>query len=325
MSSEIEKYGLQPTEVYRSYWEFAAKRQAMHRARRAQTNSPATEDPILLNYRFTNSYRVLDRVSQYLISDVQRYNGSEYSGADAVFRTLLFKIFNRIDTWELLNAELDQPRANSFDFEAASRVLAARMKSKSPIYSAAYIMPSPNLGFDRKHDNHLRLLQNLVSDGGTDVLLTCKTLEDLYRVLKELPGLGPFLAFQFATDLGYSSQFAVSETDFVVAGPGARDGIAKCFTNWRDYTPEHIIMLVYKVQEAEFAARKIRFDGLGGRLLQPIDCQNLFCEVSKYARIAHPSIQGVDGRIRIKQRYTPRSVQLPDPVFPTHWNVKNYA
>ncbi|MGI9362134.1 MAG: nucleotide kinase domain-containing protein, partial [Parasphingorhabdus sp.] len=272
-----------------------------------------------------NAYRVLDRVSQYLISDVQRCNGVEYGGADVIFRTLLFKIFNRIDTWELLNAELDEPRANSFDFEAASRVLSARMKSKKPIYSAAYIMPSPNFGYGRKHDNHLRLLHNLVSDGGITPLLACKTLEDLYRVLKALPGLGPFLAFQFAADLGYTSQFAVSETDFVVAGPGARDGIAKCFVNWRDYEPEQIIMFVYKIQEAEFAARNIRFDGLNGRLLQPIDCQNLFCEVSKYARMAHPGVQGVDGRVRIKQKYVPRPLPLREPVFPAHWNVAKYA
>ncbi|MGI9363269.1 MAG: nucleotide kinase domain-containing protein, partial [Parasphingorhabdus sp.] len=36
--------------MYHSYWEFAAKRQAMHRARISQKNFPATQDPILLNY-----------------------------------------------------------------------------------------------------------------------------------------------------------------------------------------------------------------------------------------------------------------------------------
>lgn len=324
MQSKVKEFGLQPTEVFDSYWAFAAKRQAIHRARVARSNSVATDDPILLNYRFTNAYRVLDRVSQFLITDVQRCEGFEYTGPDAVFRTLLFKIFNKIDTWEMLVSELDQPSIISFNFDAASRLLAARMASKAPIYSAAYIMPSPKMGFASKHDNHLAMLKDLVQNGGLEQLLKCETLEALYRVLLNMPGLGPFLAFQFAVDLGYSSQFALSESEFVVAGPGARDGIAKCFVNWRDYSAEQIIMSVYRSQEAEFAARDIRFEGLCGRLLQPIDCQNLFCEVSKYARIAHPQFKGVDGRTRIKQRYTPLSRSLPEPTFPAHWKIKSY-
>ena len=46
------------------------------------------------------------------------------------------------------------------------------------------------------------------------------------------------------------------------------------------------------------------FRGLNGRRLQLIDCQNLFCEVDKYARLAHPEITGYSGRSRIRQRFT---------------------
>ena len=42
-----------------------------------------------------------------------------------------------------------------------------------------------------------------------------------------------------------------------------------------------------------------------GRQLQLIDCQNSFCEVSKYARVKHPDITGVNDRNRIKQVYRP--------------------
>ena len=37
-----------------------------------------------------------------------------------------------------------------------------------------------------------------------------------------------------------------------------------------------------------------RSAGLRGRRLQLIDCQNLFCEVDKYAVVAHPGVRGSD-------------------------------
>ena len=40
--------------------------------------------------------------------------------------------------------------------------------------------------------------------------------------------MGDFLAFQLLIDLNYSNLTDFSEMDFVVAGPGARDGIRKC-------------------------------------------------------------------------------------------------
>jgi hypothetical protein len=56
-------------------------------------------------------------------------------------------------------------------------------------------------------------------------------------------------------------------------------------------------------QEAQFARLGLGFDGLRGRRLQLIDCQNLFCEVDKYAQAVHPEIAGISGRTRIKQAY----------------------
>ena len=54
----------------------------------------------------------------------------------------------------------------------------------------------------------------------------------------------------------------------------------------------------------------LEFRSLWGRRLQLIDCQNLFCEVDKYARVRHPEVVGVSGRTRIKQKYARHP--LPD-------------
>jgi hypothetical protein len=73
-------------------------------------------------------------------------------------------------------------------------------------------------------------------------------------------------------------------------------------------------------QKEEFARLGLSFQTLWGRPLQLIDCQNLFCEVSKYARMAHPDIKGMNDRIRIKQIFTANSQQIPY-WFPPKWGL----
>ena len=74
-------------------------------------------------------------------------------------------------------------------------------------------------------------------------------------------------------------------------GPGARDGIRKCFGRAADGIESDVIRYMADYQEEHFARLGLQFNGLRGRSLQLIDCQNLFCEVDKYARVAHPDIQ----------------------------------
>jgi hypothetical protein len=59
-----------PTIVFDTYWRFAAERLAIFYRRYTDPVCPWTSDPILKAFRFTNTYRVTDRVSQYLIREV---------------------------------------------------------------------------------------------------------------------------------------------------------------------------------------------------------------------------------------------------------------
>ena len=64
----------------------------------------------------------------------------------------------------------------------------------------------------------------------------------------------------------------------------------------------------------------LKFRSLWGRMLQLIDCQNLFCEVDKYSRVRHPEVAGVSGRTRIKQKFSENS----DPIeywYPPKWGL----
>ncbi|MCK9912538.1 putative DNA base hypermodification protein, partial [Microbacteriaceae bacterium K1510] len=69
--------------------------------------------------------------------------------------------------------------------------------------------------------------------------------------------------------------------EFVMPGPGALDGIRKCFSSLGGLNEPEIIRLMADIQSDEFARLGLQFRSLFGRSLQLIDCQNLFCEVDK--------------------------------------------
>ena len=145
-----------PTVVFDTYWRFAAERLAMFYRRYGDATGPWTSDPILKAYRFTNAYRAADRVSQYLIREVQARPDRPQAVHEIFFRTMLFKIFNRIDTWEALEERLGAIEWRGIDLAKLDRTLEDLRSRGQKIYSAAYIMPSPLLGHRRSTATILR-------------------------------------------------------------------------------------------------------------------------------------------------------------------------
>src|SRR5262249_27862845 len=156
----------------------------------------------------------------------------------------------------------------------------------------------PAFGSPRKHRNHLRLVEHMMRDRAPRRIGQARSLREVFEILRGYPSLGDFLAFQFTVDLNYSELIDFSEMEFVVAGPGARDGVRKCFSDTAGLTEAETIRVMAERTDAEFERLGLRFQSLWGRPLQLIDCQNLFCEVGKYARVAHPDVQGESGRMR---------------------------
>lgn len=308
-----------PSEVYATYWKFAAERQAVF-FRRIEGVRPLTADPIIAAHKFCNAYRASDRVSQYLIRNVIYRH--DQSADEVFFRTILFKLFNKVESWELLEQEVGTPCWADFDLERYAAVFDRAMEAGRAVYSGAYIMPSGSGGYeeDRKHRSHLRLLRRMMQDGLPGRIAECRSMRQAFELIVAYPMIGDFLAYQYVTDLNYSTLTDFSETQFVVPGPGARDGIRKCFKSLGGLSEADIIRVVAENQERELERLGIDFRTLWGRPLQLIDCQNLFCETDKYARLAHPDVQGISGRTRIKQGYRAH----PDPVaywYPPNWGI----
>jgi alpha-glutamyl/putrescinyl thymine pyrophosphorylase clade 1 len=294
---------VQVTPVFYAYWRFAAERQLIFYRRLNGAPGRLTDDPVLRNFKFTNAYRASDRVSQYLIRNVIYRDDLPDDEVNLFFRILLFKLFNKIETWTFLEDRIGLLTWETFNFKRYDTLLTQRMNSGQSIYSAAYIMPSVAFGHKLKHQNHLRMLEWLIQERYPSRLVESKSMADAYTLLRQAPSIGPFLAYQYATDLNYSPLTDFAEDEFVVAGPGAVDGIHKCFSAASDVSLGDIIRYMWEHQDKHFSDQGIHFPSLWGRPLQLIDCQNVFCEISKYARVAFPEYGGVAGRTRIKQKF----------------------
>jgi hypothetical protein len=307
-------------ELFDAYWRFAASRQAIFDARWSGAPAPWTSDPILQTYKFCNTYRAADRVTQYLLSDVIYHPELQHLPANDMFcRIALFRLFSKPSTWRLLDPP-DRPlTAQTLDPDEAGQVLDFA-RTRQAIYTSAFILAPPTESVGSKHLHHLRLVKQMFSPGGIGTALArARSLRDIVEALLQWPTIGPFLAYQIAIDLNYSPHLRFGENDFTLPGPGAQRGLRKVFVDPGDRTAQQLIMDMVDQQEDSFTRLGLPFTGLFGRPLHAIDCQGLFCEVDKYARVAFPDLKSA--RVRIKQTFRPTGA-LPPVVFPPHWGLR---
>ena len=305
--------------VFDLYWYFACERQNIFWKKINGDPAPWTNDKILQEYKFCNSYRVNDRVSQYLLKNVI-YNGNNYNYEDMLFRIILFKLFNKESTWELLSKNFGDILLKNFNTKKYSIVLENAISNGTKIYNDAYIScANKAFGYDRKHDNHLALLDKMFNiDKMQDKIIKCNTMQDAFNIIKGYPLIGNFMAYQLVTDINYSAFVNWKENEFTVAGPGSLRGIKKCFIDKGTMTNEDIIKYMYMHQDEEFKRLNLNFKRIGNRPLQLIDCQNIFCELDKYCRQALPDLKS--NRTKIKKHYVPKKDKI-EYIYPPKWEI----
>ena len=128
------------------------------------------------------------------------------------------------------------------------------------------------------------------------------------------------MAYQLAIDVNYSELVDFDENEFTVAGPGAVRGIRKVFPGAEERDMSSIIHRMVEDQDEACKALGFQPPTLFGRRLHAIDCQNLFCEVDKYARVAFPDLKS--NRQRIKTRFAPQGT-LDDLFYPPKWGLND--
>lgn len=309
-------------EVLKYYFYFMQERMNMFwRKIEGQRHREWTLDPILKTFKFTNVYRATDRVSQYLIRDVIYKDLDLYTPKDVLLRIIVFKIFNKIETWEYLVQSKIVITIDNFDPHKISELLSIR-QLHYPIFSNAYMMTGSHKDYDylpSKHEKWLTMVKKEMIDGGVfDDILCAESMECVFNRLLECSFIGGFLAYQYAIDLNYSPCLNFSENSFVKAGIGAIRGIKKCFASYGLCYEDAIHFIQDNFFELQSKYGYQDFRPLPGHLPTLIDLQNCFCETDKYLRAKMPELK-VDN-VRIKQKY----VENSNPIhfmFPEKWGI----
>lgn len=309
-------------EAFQYYFYFMQERMARFWVRYGKRSTFAP-DTILDSYKFTNVYRACDRVSQYLIRHVIYRDDLSAEPEDICLRILVFKIFNRIETWEFISKKYGEICCDTFSAEELSRLLSERQKTV-PIFSNAYMMTGTHHKYadlSSKHAKWLQMLEDeMILGGGFRDVLEAHSLEDVYRQLRKRSFLGDFLAYQYAIDLNYSPAVNFSENDFVKAGIGAVRGIDKCVRDMNGTSHEDLIRFVQEhLQELSRKYGYEQFFPLPGRAPTLIDLQNCFCETDKYLRVRLPELS--KKTMRIKQKFVAGKT-LPPLYFPEKWGIR---
>lgn len=308
--------------VLRYYFYFMQERMEIF-WRKCEGKEMLTHDPILREYKFTNVYRACDRVSQYLIRNVIYKDLDLYTPEDVILRVLVFKIFNKIETWEYLCKEYGDITMNHFDVDRICFLLSLR-RNNFPIFNNAYMMTGSDRRYDYlefKHEKWLTMVETeFIGKGIINNVLESKTLEEVFKLLESCTFIGGFLAYQYAIDFNYTPYVNFSENSFVKAGIGAIRGIKKCFISYGRNYEDAIFYIQQNLHELRKKYGYDNFKSLPGHEPTLIDLQNCFCETDKFLRVKMPELQ-VDN-VRIKQHYKPIPREI-NYQFPDKWGIND--
>lgn len=159
---------------------------------------PWTRDVILQRYRFTNVSRTYDRATQFLIRNV--INVGDQNHNELFFRTLLFRLFNRISTYEYLEEECGPITIANFHVKRWSKCLRLLQESGASLYTSAYQINWPNFGAETENkpscEKHFILIEHMLRDGMPAKIRGFRTLREAFDCIREYSSFGGFTSYQ---------------------------------------------------------------------------------------------------------------------------------
>lgn len=289
-----------------AYSSFVPERHRVFEKRQRGEPGPWTDDPILRGKKFTNVFRVLDHGSQFLLTEL--LNTAE-SPADALARAFLYRMTNRPEIWEWMRDNESVPGAEDMTEDLADLWCGLRDEGMQ-IFSGAYvIMPEPGvLGVDKTRSVVKLATRYFHPDSPESIVIPfyqSTTMAERFKVLRAQKGIGDFLAMQILTDVGYSEWGDdQNENEFVMPGPGCRNGALEIFPEKRAIDVIHWCRdLVLDMDDCP---------EINDRPPSLMDIQNTLCEFSKYARYMR---KGAPKKIYVGQHKEPQDI-----VLPAHWS-----
>lgn len=280
-----------------SRWaDFATERMEAFVAKQRGEAYSSEKFPSLGFARYTNPYRMLDRGSQYVITEIA--NNTELGWKGRMTLLFLYRQFNMPSTYELfrdgvlapmmdargvtLDELMDSRESVQAVAEACIRYHKVLEERGVTLYSRAYLRSGSS-----SYTRYFELMPEIL-----DTLFMLRdeahySLLDVFALIHQYEGFGAFLAYQLALDVNYCFRHSKS-VDFVIPGPGAINGLTDVAgpMSTRERMAVLKVLALPHVQKAvlpEFQYPSfVMADGSTKEwLLEENDIQNLFCEYSK--------------------------------------------
>lgn len=262
------------------FWYWINERQKIYVKKKRGDKFPWTKDYILRTYKFCNVYRMLDTETINLHARLKKK-----PAVDILFNIILFRGFNWTATYDLLGGWQSH---NAFDSARAKVLLHRAKRAGEKIFTGAYMISNA-----ASHKSKIDLMvdaMQVAADKTEENLArikAIKTMEGAVAILKELPMVGSFVAYEFACDLRYTSILHKAKDVHTWAnpGPGAKRGINRLLGRPYDgpsLRPDEL-------QEEMKALLKMAPHKLSkwhkGRTFEMREIEHSLCEFDKYSRV----------------------------------------
>jgi hypothetical protein len=202
------------------YFSTARERYLIKLNREAGHEPPWTADPIFREWRFCNVHREDDKTTMWFKQNIR----TQLQGEKLIAGTVIFRWFNRIETGEVIK--------DLILGDWSSKKAEKRLRNVRPIVTGAYMIRTPE-GMN-KLEGVLYYIDRALPVIG-DMPLT--SLEDAWKFLVDVKGLGPFLAYEIVTDLRWTHLLKKSPDIMTWAnpGPGCVRGLGRAVSNNRKH------------------------------------------------------------------------------------------
>lgn len=267
------------------FWYFVQERHNIYLRRLRRLPKPWTDDEILQSYRFCNVYRELDTVTEWIRENWRLpFGRNQYLW----FGMTVARMINHIPTLKTLGFP-GEGMASMWRYEA----LLKRMTERSDkVYGSAYVITAGGRSgpkYQYTMECFKEALKRAPAFSRTDQKVSVKTM---WEQLRHLPGAGPFIAYEIATDLRWTRYCDMSDIfTWANPGPGAMRGLSWIYKGEPNHRRgiDHI-----RAMQALLAMAPERAPLLPRMEMR--DIEHCLCEVDKYLRAK-------SGQGRPKQKY----------------------
>jgi len=220
-----------------AFFETARERYSIKLRRDRGDAKPWSDDKAFQDYRFCNVFREDDTVTQWIRQRI----GIPQWGKSTVGGIIVARWFNRIETLEKLlcpageetywreNLLYSWSDIGVWANDGWSNRMRKRLANVKPLVTGAYIIKTPNgmnklegliWSMEQVLPKAVELQEEFAQEG--------YTLQRATERLAEFPFLGPFMAYEVATDLNYSVlKNAPDKYTWANPGPGCTRGIGR--------------------------------------------------------------------------------------------------